>query len=93
MKTALCCVLNLSDGTLCMRFDCIFITAENQVAELREKTKVIIVDMHAEATSEKKALGWFLDGEVSAVLGPIRMCRPLTRKFCRTERLISVTRA
>jgi len=30
---------------------------------------VIIVDMHAEATSEKQALGWFLDGEVSAVIG------------------------
>jgi len=30
---------------------------------------MIIVDIHAEATSEKKALGWYLDGEVSAVLG------------------------
>jgi metallophosphoesterase (TIGR00282 family) len=36
---------------------------------LRGETKVIIVDFHAEATSEKMALGWFLDGEVSAVLG------------------------
>jgi len=36
---------------------------------LREKTKIIVVDIHAEATSEKKALGWYLDGEVSAVLG------------------------
>jgi metallophosphoesterase (TIGR00282 family) len=36
---------------------------------LRRETKVIIVDFHAEATSEKMALGWFLDGEVSAVLG------------------------
>jgi calcineurin-like phosphoesterase len=31
--------------------------------------KVIVVDMHAEATSEKQAMGWFLDGKVSAVLG------------------------
>jgi metallophosphoesterase (TIGR00282 family) len=36
---------------------------------LRKKTKIIVVDMHAEATSEKRALGWYLDGEVSAVLG------------------------
>jgi metallophosphoesterase (TIGR00282 family) len=49
--------------------DCPFVAAKNKVAELREKTKIIIVDIHAEATSEKKALGWYLDGEVSAVLG------------------------
>jgi metallophosphoesterase (TIGR00282 family) len=49
--------------------DCPFVTAKNKIAELRKKTKIIIVDMHAEATSEKKALGWYLDGEVSAVLG------------------------
>jgi len=42
---------------------------ENELALLQKKTKVIIVDIHAEATSEKKALGWYLDGEVSAVLG------------------------
>jgi hypothetical protein len=49
--------------------DCPFVAAKNKVAELRQKTKIIIVDIHAEATSEKKALGWYLDGEVSAVLG------------------------
>jgi metallophosphoesterase (TIGR00282 family) len=49
--------------------DCPFVTAKSKIAELRAKTKVIIVDVHAEATSEKKALGWYLDGEVSAVLG------------------------
>ena len=49
--------------------DCPFVTAKTKIAELRAKTKVIIVDIHAEATSEKKALGWYLDGEVSAVLG------------------------
>jgi len=36
---------------------------------LKVRTNVVIVDIHAEATSEKKALGWYLDGEVSAVLG------------------------
>jgi len=62
-------VLNLIGRIFMQAVDCPFITAKNKVAELREKTKVIIVDMHAEATSEKKALGWYLDGEVSAVLG------------------------
>ena len=46
-----------------------FKTAEEQVSSLRRETQVIMVDFHAEATSEKMALGWFLDGEVSAVLG------------------------
>ena len=46
-----------------------FKTAEERISSLRGDTKVIIVDFHAEATSEKMALGWFLDGEVSAVLG------------------------
>ncbi len=46
-----------------------FLTAEAEVAKLREQTKVIFVDLHAEATSEKLALGRFLDGKVSAVVG------------------------
>ena len=46
-----------------------FQRAEEHVSSLRKETKVIIVDFHAEATSEKMAMGWFLDGEVSAVLG------------------------
>jgi len=39
------------------------------VESLRKETNVILVDFHAEATSEKMAMGWFLDGKVSAVLG------------------------
>jgi 2',3'-cyclic-nucleotide 2'-phosphodiesterase len=49
--------------------ECPFRVAEREIARLREKTRVIIVDMHAEATSEKQAMGWFLDGQVSAVVG------------------------
>ena len=41
----------------------------NEVEGLLKETKIIIVDIHAEATSEKVALGWYLDGKVSAVLG------------------------
>jgi metallophosphoesterase (TIGR00282 family) len=62
-------VLNLAGRIFMQPIDCPFVAAKNKIAELREKTKIIIVDMHAEATSEKKALGWYLDGEVSAVLG------------------------
>lgn len=46
-----------------------FRTAEEEIKLLSQETNIIIVDMHAEATSEKVAIGWFLDGRVSAVLG------------------------
>jgi metallophosphoesterase (TIGR00282 family) len=46
-----------------------FAVGQRLVEELRKKTKVIFVDMHGEATSEKRAMGWFLDGKVSAVVG------------------------
>jgi metallophosphoesterase (TIGR00282 family) len=49
--------------------DCPFRTAEKEIDKLRKRAKVIIVDIHAEATSEKEAIGWFLDGRVSAVVG------------------------
>ncbi len=49
--------------------DCPFRAAEVEVQRLRLSTPVVIVDMHAEATSEKVALGWFLDGKVSCIFG------------------------
>jgi metallophosphoesterase (TIGR00282 family) len=49
--------------------DCPFQCADELVPVLRRETPIVIVDMHAEATSEKMALGWYLDGQVSAVLG------------------------
>ena len=49
--------------------DCPFRIGMEMVEELRAQTPVIILDMHAEATSEKMAMGWYLDGKVSAVLG------------------------
>ncbi len=49
--------------------ECPFKTTMSAVEEMRRETKTIIVDMHAEATSEKVALGWYLDGKVSAVVG------------------------
>jgi len=62
-------VVNL-EGRLFMKpLDCPFRAAERLVAELRQETPCILVDMHCEATSEKSAMGHFLDGRVSAVLG------------------------
>lgn len=49
--------------------DCPFQAARREVGRIKEKTAAIIVDMHAEATSEKVAMGHFLDGQVSAVVG------------------------
>jgi metallophosphoesterase (TIGR00282 family) len=46
-----------------------FEEAERAVASLKEHTNVVIVDMHAEATSEKAALSWYLDGRVSLIFG------------------------
>lgn len=46
-----------------------FRTADRELAKLPPEIKVIVVDMHAEATSEKQAMGWHLDGRVTAVLG------------------------
>ena len=62
-------VLNLQGRVFMPNIDCPFRCAEEQVSRLRKQTPVLIVDFHAEATSEKLALGWALDGRVSAVLG------------------------
>lgn len=62
-------LLNLMGRVYMNSIDCPFKAAEREIAHLKESVKVIVVDMHAEATSEKYALGWFLDGKVSCVLG------------------------
>ena len=49
--------------------DCPFRVGEKEVELLRKEAQIILVDFHAEATSEKMAMGWFLDGKASAVLG------------------------
>lgn len=62
-------VINLQGRVFMEPLDCPFKAASRAVEELSRETKVIIVDIHAEATSEKVALGWYLDGKVSGVLG------------------------
>jgi metallophosphoesterase (TIGR00282 family) len=60
-------VLNLQGRTFMANIDCPFRTADAILSEPVEHP--VIVDMHAEATSEKMAMGWYLDGRVAAVLG------------------------
>lgn len=62
-------VLNLSGRVFMSPMDCPFRTARAEISALKKHARVIIVDFHAEATSEKSAIGHFLDGEVSAVIG------------------------
>jgi 2',3'-cyclic-nucleotide 2'-phosphodiesterase len=62
-------VLNLEGRVFMKHLDCPFRVGEKEVELLRKETDIILVDFHAEATSEKMAMGWFLDGKVSAVLG------------------------
>jgi metallophosphoesterase (TIGR00282 family) len=60
-------IVNLSGRVFMQALDCPFQAAERVIPKLN--TNLVIVDMHAEATSEKYAMGWFLDGKVSAVIG------------------------
>jgi metallophosphoesterase (TIGR00282 family) len=62
-------VVNLLGRTFMGNYDCPFRAMDKLLAETKPKPPVIIVDFHAEATSEKVALGRYLDGRVSAVLG------------------------
>ncbi len=62
-------VLSLQGRVFMEALDCPFRTADAAVEALRKETPCILVDLHAEATSEKQALGWYLDGKVSALLG------------------------
>ena len=62
-------VINLQGQTFMEPVGCAFRQGLAAVEELRRSTPLILVDMHAEATSEKRALGWHLDGLVSAIFG------------------------
>ncbi len=52
-----------------MKADCPFLTADRMIDQLKSQADAIFVEIHAEATSEKQALGWHLDGRATAVLG------------------------
>ena len=64
-----CAVMNLQGRTYMPSTDCPFRKADQILAALDPSVKVKFVDFHAEVTSEKIAMGWYLDGRVSAVVG------------------------
>ncbi len=62
-------VINLAGRVFMANLDCPFRTGEEAIAELKKTTPIILIDIHAEATAEKMAIGWHFDGHVSAVIG------------------------
>jgi metallophosphoesterase (TIGR00282 family) len=62
-------VVSLIGRVFVGNYDCPFRAMDALLEELVESSRVILVDFHAEATSEKAAMGWYLDGRVSAVVG------------------------
>jgi len=65
-------VLNLMGRVFMLPIDCPFRKADEILPEIRKETPIVLVDMHCEATSESIAMGWYLDGRVSAVVGTHR---------------------
>lgn len=64
-----CAVMNLQGRTYMPPTDCPFRKADSLLADLDSTVRVRFVDFHAEVTSEKVAMGWYLDGRVTAVVG------------------------
>ena len=62
-------VINLEGRVFMKNLDCPFRSADQILDKIRDQAKIILVDFHAEATSEKQALGYYLAGRVSAVVG------------------------
>ena len=62
-------VMNLMGRTYMPATDCPFRTAERELKKIRSVTNIVILDFHAEATSEKQAMAFYLDGKISALIG------------------------
>jgi len=62
-------VINLQGRTFMNPSDCPFHKVDELIEEAKKRTNIIFVDFHAETTSEKQAMGWYLDGRASAVVG------------------------
>jgi metallophosphoesterase (TIGR00282 family) len=62
-------VLNISGRVFMPSIDCPFRVGLAEIERLRKETDIVVIDFHAEATSEKIAFGYFVDGKVSAVIG------------------------
>lgn len=63
------CVLNLSGQAFMKNMDSPFLFLDDALEEIQEKADVLLVDFHAETTSEKLAMGFYLDGLASAIVG------------------------
>ncbi|MCT8139888.1 TIGR00282 family metallophosphoesterase [Anaerobacillus sp. CMMVII] len=62
-------IISIQGRTFLPPLDCPFKKVDELIAIVKKRTPIIFVDFHAEATSEKQAMGWYLDGRVSAVVG------------------------
>lgn len=62
-------VISLQGRTFMFNIDCPFRSVLEEINKLKLVTPIIIIDFHAEATAEKMAMGWYLNGKVSAVIG------------------------
>ena len=62
-------VVSLQGRVFMPALDCPFRVGDRVIEEVRKETPVILIDFHAEATSEKQAFAWYVDGRVSAVVG------------------------
>ena len=63
-------VINLQGRVFMPPNDCPFEMVDELIAQVKDKADLILVDLHAEATSEKMAMAWHLDGRVTALVGP-----------------------
>ncbi|MDD5496062.1 MAG: TIGR00282 family metallophosphoesterase [Candidatus Omnitrophica bacterium] len=62
-------IINILGRVFMQPVECPFRVVTEEIDKIKKKTRIIVVDIHAEATSEKIALGWYLDGIVSALIG------------------------
>lgn len=62
-------IINLSGRVFMSNIDCPFRVGLSEIERLKNETNIIVIDFHAEATSEKIAFGYYVDGKVSAVIG------------------------
>jgi metallophosphoesterase (TIGR00282 family) len=63
------CVINIQGRTFMQPIDCPFKAADYLIKTVSDKTKNIFIDFHADATAEKIAMSWYLDGRISALVG------------------------
>jgi metallophosphoesterase (TIGR00282 family) len=63
------CVINLLGRIYLSTLNCPFRTADKIISKVKKDTNIIIIDFHAEATAEKQAFAWYVDGKASAVIG------------------------